>query len=223
LDPSETEMNTELLLLSAMGHPDYAKMIDIPMGLPDKIIADGPFYETDDPKLWWRKWHNWDYVKDYWYQQGRRDNAYVLRRMGYPMMAAEHEAKYGPGLFTQINETLEDMESGFESRSLDEKRELLETLNFYRQELFACTDLHPLERDKLMASFDEKMMALMQDPRLRSDSLVQGEDISVDVDDYEPVNGAQVSLDTAEDDQDAEGDVEDFEIDIEDELGLDLQ
>jgi hypothetical protein len=117
------------------------------------------------------------------------------------------------------------MESGFETRSLDEKRVLLETLNFYRQELFACTDIHPLERDKLMSSFDEKMMALMQDPRLRdaSDSLLIGDGRSVDG--YESVNGAQASLNTDEDvdDQDVEVDVEDFEIDIEDELGLDLQ
>ena len=76
-----------------------------------------------------------------------------------------------------------------------------------------------------MASFDEKMMALMNDPRLRnaSDALLQGEGISVDVDDYESVNGAHASFDITEDDQDAEVDVEDFEIDIEDELGLDLQ
>jgi hypothetical protein len=33
IDPNEPEMTTELLRLSALGHPNYAKMIDIPMGL----------------------------------------------------------------------------------------------------------------------------------------------------------------------------------------------
>merc|ERR1712151_1043369 len=99
LDPNEPEMTSEMLMLNALGHPDYAKMIDIPMGMPDKIIADGPFFgsaDTDDspdynPKFWWRRWHNWDYVKDYWYEQGRRDNGFALRKMGYPQMADEHE------------------------------------------------------------------------------------------------------------------------------------
>jgi hypothetical protein len=207
-----------------MGHPDYAKMIDIPMGLPDKIMADGPFYETDDPKLWWRKWHNWDYVKDYWYQQGRRDNAYVLRRMGYPMMADEHEAKYGPGLFTQINATLETLESGVEDWSLDERRKLLETLNSYRLELVACTDIHPQERDKMIAFFDERMLDLTSDPALRSvGDAIRIEDQPRDLN-FEPVNGATASQSyDDEEDQDIEIDVDDFEINIEDELGLDIQ
>merc|ERR1711957_1074358 len=99
LDPNEAEMTPEFLKLGGMGHPDYSKMVDIPMGLPDKIMEEGPFYETnDDPKLWWRKRHNWDLVADHWYQVGRRDNVFALREMGYPQMADEHEAKYGIGL-----------------------------------------------------------------------------------------------------------------------------
>ena len=232
LDPQETEMNTERLLLSAMGHPDYAKMIDIPMGLPDRIIADGPFFDTDDPKLWWRKWHNWDYVKDYWYQQGRRDNAYVLRQLGYPQMADEHEAKYGPGLLAQINETLESLASGVEGRTLDEKREILETLDFYRQEMIGCTDIHPHDREKLIAEFDMHMMAILKDPRLRvGDSALQVGDPALESDFDSPVNGARFTNSDAgdeeeeydDDDSDVEVTVEDFEIDIEDELGLGLQ
>jgi Helicase associated domain len=163
LDSNEKEMDAETLLLSAMGHPDYAKMIDIPMGLPDKIVADGPFFETeDDPKLWWRKWHNWEYVKDYWYQQGRRDNAYVLRAMGYPRMADEHEAKYGPGLFSEIDKVMADLENGsLNHMNPDEKKEMLEKLNFFRQEMLGCTDILPQDRDRLLSEFDSHMRFIM--------------------------------------------------------------
>lgn len=219
LDPNETELNSEMLLLSAMGHPDYAKMIDIPMGLPDKIVADGPFFETDDPKLWWRKWHNWDYVKDYWYQLGRRDNGYVLRRMGYSQMADEHEAKYGPGLFQRINETLEEIEACLESKSIDEKREILQKLNFYRQEMLGCTDIHPQRRDELLADFDRHMLAIMKESNIE---LAVEEDES---EDDVTINGASDDFEfeddeSYEDDEDIE--VEDFDIDIEDALGLDV-
>jgi len=212
LDPNETEMNSEMLLLSAMGHPDYAKMIDIPMGLPDKIVADGPFFETDDPKLWWRKWHNWEYVKDYWYQQGRRDNAYVLRGMGYPRMAEEHEAKYGPGLFTQINETLEEIDAGIDDKTVDEKREMLEKLNFFRQEMLGCTDIHPQDRNEMLAKFDDQMLEIMKDANIQKLVREQEEHGANDED-----------MQGKEDDNDIEEDIDvedSFEIDVDDELGL---
>lgn len=164
LDPNEKEITPETLLLSAMGHPDYAKMIDIPMGLTDKIIADGPFVEVDDdPKLWWRKWHNWDYVKDYWYEQGRRDNAYVLRKMGYAKMAEEHEAKYGPGLFAQLDDTLQHLyNTNLDKISIDEKRSLLEKLNFFRQEMLGCTDIPVDDRNKVISNLDVQMLFIMK-------------------------------------------------------------
>lgn len=161
IDPNESEMTPEMLKLSAFGHPDYAKMIDIPMGLPDKIIADGPFLDTEDPKLWWRKWHNWDYVADYWYENGRRDNAFVLRGMGYPQMADEHEEKYGPGLFTQIEETLDILQSDKSIPSAAEKEELLEKLKYYRGELAGCTDTHPQDIEKLVEEIDIHMLQLV--------------------------------------------------------------
>jgi Helicase associated domain len=164
LDSNEKEMDSEMLLLGAMGHPDFAKMIDIPMGLPDKLVADGPFYETeDDPKLWWRKWHNWDYVKDYWYEQGRRDNGFALRAMGYPKMADEHEAKYGPGLFSQIDKVMADLDNGALSGvGPEEKKDVLEKLNFFRQEMLGCTDIHPRDRDTLLSELDTQMLLIMK-------------------------------------------------------------
>ena len=156
IDPNEPEMTPEMLKLSSFGHPDYSKMVDIPMGLPEKIFADGPFVDSDDPKVWWRKYHSWEHVKDYWYKNGRRDNSYVLRGMGYPQMAAEHEAKHGKGLIQQIHETLKDLEGiDFLSRmNAEEKQVLLDKLNFFREEMVGCNDIHPLDLEQLIGLLD---------------------------------------------------------------------
>ncbi|GAX24105.1 hypothetical protein FisN_9Hh357 [Fistulifera solaris] len=221
LDPNERAMTSETLLLSAFGHPDYAKMVDIPMGLPDKIIADGPFTETnDDPKLWWRPYHNWDYVKDYWYQQGRRDNAYALRKMGYPQMADEHEAKYGPGLFSKISATMQDLtDNGIEGRPVEEKQELLKTLSFYRQEMYLCTDIHPQDRDQMLLDFETQMLKIMEDK-----SVVVPTDETDNNDyassEYEDEYADDYEDEVPEDDGDEEFDDDDVEFDMDDELGF---
>ena len=248
LDSNEKEMDSEMLLLCAMGHPDFAKMIDIPMGLPDKIVADGPFLETDDdPKLWWRKWHNWEYVKDYWYQQGRRDNGYVLRAMGYPRMADEHEAKYGPGLFTQIDKVMADLDNGALSGMVpEEKKDMLEKLNYFRQEMLGCTDIHPLDRDKLLSELDTQMLIIMKSASM---DISIADDLDRAVYEQEPSNGVerkrttlnrllatdddeqmeQEDMENEDDEDDTEGDefdedeeglIEEEEFDVEDELGL---
>jgi len=109
IDPNEPEMSSEMLLLGALGHPDYHQLDEFPMGLPEKIMGDGPFHVSDDPRQWWREWHNWDYVADIWHSMGTKDRAVALRKSGYPKMADEHEDKYGPGLFQQIDEYLENI------------------------------------------------------------------------------------------------------------------
>jgi len=119
----------------------------------------GPFFETDNPKLWWRKWHNWDYVEEYWYQQGRRDNAFVLRGLGYPQMAEEHEEKYGPGLFQQMNETLSDIESGIDDKSPEEVVEITEKLKIFREEMIDCTDIPAWDRKELLDELDSHLEA----------------------------------------------------------------
>ena len=248
LDSNEKEMDPEMLLLSAMGHPDFAKMIDIPMGLPDKIVADGPFYETDDdPKLWWRKWHNWEYVKDYWYQQGRRDNGYVLRAMGYPRMADEHEAKYGPGLFTQIDKVMAELDNGaLSGMGPEEKKDMLEKLNYFRQEMIGCTDIHPRDRDTLLSELDTQMLIIMKSASM---DISIADEFDKAVYEQEPSNGVERKrttlnrlLATDDDDHTAEdmdsddvigdseddnfdddeddGLIEEEEFDVEDELGL---
>lgn len=224
LDPNEQEMTPERLLLSAMGHPDYAKMIDIPMGLPDKIIADGPFFETDDPKLWWRKWHNWDYVQDYWYQNGRRDNVFVLRGMGYPDMAAEHEEKYGPGLFTQIEGTMDQLQDGAKAQSPEEKEELVEKLKFFRSELVGCTDIHANDLDQLIEDIDVQLLELMTGKKGGSVE----EALEAALEEYEEEEVEEEHEEEYEEEEkeyEEEGveeeEVEEEDFNIEDELGLD--
>lgn len=225
IDPNEPEMTPEMLKLSAFGHPDYAKMIDIPMGLPDKIIADGPFVDSDDPKLWWRKWHNWDYVADYWYENGRRDNAFVLRGMGYPKMAEEHEEKYGPGLFTQIEETLNFLESDVSITDADQKGELLEKLKYYRGELAGCTDTHPQEIEKLVEEIDIHMLQLVTGKKGGS----VAEQFEAAAKAFEEEEVVEADEDYEHDDDEASDSVdEDYEeyddeeeYDFEEELGLD--
>jgi len=119
IDPDEPDMSSEMLLLGALGHPDYQQLDEFPMGLPEKIMADGPFHVSDDPRQWWRQWHNWDYVADIWHSMGTRDRAAALRKSGYPRMAKEHEEKYGPGLFQRIDEYLQNMLSEIGSELVD--------------------------------------------------------------------------------------------------------
>jgi hypothetical protein len=226
IDPNEPEMTPEMLKLSAFGHPDYAKMIDIPMGLPDKIIADGPFLDTDDPKLWWRKWHNWDYVADYWYENGRRDNAFVLRGMGYPRMADEHEEKYGPGLFARIEETLDILESDRKIEDASEKEELLEKLKYYRGELAGCTDTNPQAIEDLVETIDIHMLQLVTgkkggsiEQQFEAAALAyEEEELDEDEKNYDLAGDGSVDDDFDDDDDDEYE--EDF--DFEEELGLDL-
>lgn len=214
LDPNEAEETAESLLLTALGHPDYAKMIDIPMGLPDKLMADGPFYEADDPKRWWKKYHNWEYVKDYWYQQGRRDNAFALRQMGYPQMADEHEAKYGPGLFSQMEETMRIFdESDHADRSLEEQKDLLEKLNYFRGEMLGCTDVPPSQRDEILLDLDAKMLEIMKETNLELDY----DDSELD-ENLDEISAEEADVDAIDlDDQE----FDDIEIDVEGVLGLD--
>ena len=226
VDPNEPEMTPEMLKLSALGHPDYSKMIDIPMGLPDKIIGDGPFFDSDDPKQWWRKWHNWDYVEDYWYQNGRRDNAFVLRNMGYPQMADEHEEKYGPGLFTQIEGTLDRLESDEPVTNAAEKEDLLGKLKYYRSELAGCTDIHPQNLEKLVEDIDVHMLQLVTGKKGGSveeqfeaamELEYEEEELQEADESYEETEEAEAETESEE----YEYEYEYVEVDVEEELGLD--
>lgn len=240
VDPNEPEMTPEMLKLSALGHPDYAKMIDIPMGMPEKIYAEGPFHDSDDPRLWWRKYHSWEMVKDYWYQNGRRDNAFVLRGMGYPQMAAEHEEKYGPGLFEQIEGTLDRLENGEAVTDAEEKEELIETLKYYRDELAGCRDIHPDNLEKLVEDIDIQILQLVTGKKGKSieelseaalamnyeEEWVEKEEKNVEYEyeeEEEEEEGQEEEEDQEYEIEDEEDDEEVEEINIDEELGLDME
>lgn len=236
VDPNEPEMTPERLKLSALGHPDFAKMIDIPMGLPEKIHAEGPFHDSDDPRLWWRKYHNWDLVADYWYQNGRRDNAFILRGMGYPQMAAEHEEKYGPGLFEQIETTLDRLENSGPVKDPEEKEELIGTLKYYRDELTGCKDIHPKNLERLIEDIDIHILQLVTGKKGTSieelseaamamnyeEEYVEKEEVeNVSYEeDYEEEEGEDEEGEYEEEVEEVEEVVE--EINVEEELGLGL-
>jgi hypothetical protein len=203
LDPNEEEMSDEMMMLQSHGHPD--NFMVWPFGLKEKLKEAGPFFETDDPKQQWRIWHNWDFVKDVWYKRGRRDNAFYLRRKGYPQMADEHEAKYGPGMFTQINETLQDIESGLEGRSDDQLRELYEKLLFFREEMYGCADMDFDEQMEIVKNLQIRMKELvLLNPSL---SMIT---VKKDNEEFEAVNGER----RIEEELEYEG-VEDEELDVE--------
>jgi len=226
LDPEEGEMSPEFIKLGALGHPDYARLHEIPMGLPDKIVADGPFFDSDDPKQWWRKWHSWDHVADVWYQLGRRDNAYVLRGLGYPAMAAEHEEKYGKGLFTQIEETREILNGDIRVESTELREELLEKLKFYRTELEGCSDLPADTLEELIEEMDMKMLELVtgkngesEEDLIKAAMEYEEEEVEEEYEyEYEEV---ETEGEMDEEAEYEEVEYEEDEFDFEEELGLD--
>lgn len=163
LEEEDTNFTPENLMLYALGHPDYTLMHGVPRGLNKMVRQRGPVCKSDKPRDWWRKWHKWDYVAKTWYKAGRRDHAYVLRREGYPKMAKEHEEKYGPGLFTQIETTFLELMNATDSLSEEEKGQYLERLEHYRAELEGCNDLPSAEWDVLMERIDTHILNLLTD------------------------------------------------------------
>ena len=213
LDPEEAEMTAELRMLISSGHPDYTHLPNPPPGIFEKLLADGPFFETDDPKQMWRRYHNFEYVKDHWYANGCRDNAYRLRQAGYTMLATEHEAKYGPGLYKQIDTVFAELSEGAGRSSDDTKQKYLDKLQFFRKELVDSTDLERLELNDLTQRIDNAMLLLMTSKErvttITADSFADsgfGRGIGGDYDEFE--------------EESIEDDLEGDDIDIEDELGL---
>eukprot|EP00934_Nitzschia_sp_Nitz4_P009306 Nitzschia sp. Nitz4//scaffold96_size78090//9547//11821//NITZ4_005484-RA/size78090-augustus-gene-0.11-mRNA-1//-1//CDS//3329560543//9296//frame0 len=162
--PDALPENTAELWLQAAGHPDYFMLTsntEIPspvlniteMSMITESLFDGPNPAPEDPRQWWRKWHSWDHVERVWYGRGRRDNAFVLRRLGFPELADEHEHKYGPGLFSQMNDTFATLQKR-SKLSRQERDDYLEAMDFYRVELDGCTDLSEEELESLLGELD---------------------------------------------------------------------
>lgn len=89
IDPDADEVSWEHEYVKSFGHPLYNYFRDVPLGLPEKIMAMGPDENGS--------WYNYEYIKEYY---GDAKGPYysvadIMRGMGFPVLAAEHEEKYG--------------------------------------------------------------------------------------------------------------------------------
>jgi len=109
LDPDAAEMNIEHLYVETFGHPLY-HISTVPLGLPERMMADGP----NGPAEKLSSWYNYEYVREYHEKPGSlTDVADWMRDIGFYQLAEEHEQKYGQSHFRQLfllKEKLENKE-----------------------------------------------------------------------------------------------------------------
>jgi hypothetical protein len=109
LDPDADEINAEHLYVETFGHPLY-HISTVPLGLPEKMIADGP----NGPPEKLSSWYNYEYVREFHERPGAlTDVADWMRDIGFYQLAEEHEQKYGQSHYRQLfllKEKLENQE-----------------------------------------------------------------------------------------------------------------
>ena len=141
-------------------------------------------------------------------------------------MADEHEEKYGPGLFTQIEGTLDRLESDEPVTNAAEKEDLLGKLKYYRSELAGCTDIHPQNLEKLVEDIDVHMLQLVTGKKGGSveeqfeaamELEYEEEELQEADESYEETEEAEAETESEE----YEYEYEYVEVDVEEELGLD--
>jgi hypothetical protein len=149
-------------------------------------------------------------------------------------MADEHEEKYGPGLFTKLEETLDRLEAGTRVKAA-EKGELLEKLKYYQTELAECTDIHPQDLDKLVEDIDMHMLQLVtgkkvgsleerlettmemqyEEEALEEDEESEAEETGVEMEKEDEAEKNEVKMEEEYEEEEIEE-----EFDLEEELGL---
>jgi hypothetical protein len=98
LDPDADDVNLDHLYVETMGHPLY-HMSTVPLGLPERMLADGP----NGPPEKLSSWYNYDYVREFYERPGAlTDVADWMRERGFNQLADEHEEKYGQSHFRQL-------------------------------------------------------------------------------------------------------------------------
>jgi len=98
LDPDADEMNMEHLYVETFGHPLY-HISTVPLGLPEKMLADGP----NGPPEKLSSWYNYEYVREFHERPGAlTDVADWMRVIGFYQLAEEHEQKYGQSHYRQL-------------------------------------------------------------------------------------------------------------------------
>jgi len=156
LDPSAGGPTLEQKFCQFYGHPNYYELPEMPPTLMEQIFENGPITEDDDPQLWYKRYYDWEYVKDIWYELGCRDRAFALERRGYPITAAEHAENYGTGYYVDLLEMMDELKeiTPVQFDNLEEKartdledrlqtwREKLEiTIDFDEEEVGNMTDV----------------------------------------------------------------------------------
>lgn len=96
LDPDADKASWEHDYAEHFGHPLYNFFQTPPLGLPEKIMAMGPDENGS--------WYNYEYIKEFYGDgPGQLYNvADVMRDMGFPILAEEHEDKYGQSAWRKI-------------------------------------------------------------------------------------------------------------------------
>eukprot|EP00804_Cyclotella_cryptica_P025651 CCRYP_002882-RB/>CCRYP_002882-RB protein AED:0.22 eAED:0.22 QI:0/0.33/0/1/0.33/0/4/0/652 len=98
LDPDADDVNLDHLYVETMGHPLY-HMSTVPLGLPERMLADGP----NGPPEKLSSWYNYDYVREFYERPGALTGvADWMRERGFNQLADEHEEKYGQSHFRQL-------------------------------------------------------------------------------------------------------------------------
>uniref|UniRef100_A0A7S4SEJ8 Helicase-associated domain-containing protein n=1 Tax=Ditylum brightwellii TaxID=49249 RepID=A0A7S4SEJ8_9STRA len=197
LDPSKPEATVEDKYVVGLGHPLYHINM-VPLGVIERIEAEGPWGPEDDQQ----KWYNYDVVKDYWLNEEDVDDpALYLRESGFEQLAREHEEKYGTSPFTDLEILADKLEKGiidadqFEELKVDAANKLGE-------------QLYNLVRRKYVggeAAFDEEEAAFYIDADLGT---VTEETIEIEVGEDESLEFEDSDVDT---DVDYKGDEDEDE------------
>lgn len=107
LDPDADEMNVEHLYVETFGHPLY-QISTVPLGLPERMLADGP----NGPPEKLSSWYNYEYVREYHEKPGAlTDVADWMREIGFSQLAEEHEQKYGQSHYRQLSLLKEQLDN----------------------------------------------------------------------------------------------------------------
>lgn len=169
LDPSEGGATLEHRICEAYGHPNYFELPEMPPTLIEKIFENGAVIETDDPKQWYKRYYDWEYVKDLWYDLGCRDRAFALHRAGYPELAAEHASKYGTGYYDDLLimlDELHDLTSKLGTLdALDDARksEYIARLLGWREKIAGTCDFSNEEQVEIDERIDDYLADIMND------------------------------------------------------------
>mmetsp|Transcript_9654 Transcript_9654/g.14887 ORF Transcript_9654/g.14887 Transcript_9654/m.14887 type:complete len:984 (-) Transcript_9654:55-3006(-) len=218
LDPSKGNKTHEEKMLEHYGHPNYSQLPEIPPSLMEKIFENGPVLDTDDPALWYKRYYDWEYVKDIWYELGCRDRAFALEQRGYPECAKEHAENYGTGYYDEFFELYDEVKA-LGTKYLDEKA--IETygdqLRFWRHELNTTIDWNYEEAQWVINVITD----WISDPDDRLDFL-EGEDADVEAEDVSDDDGtAEEVADASGSDDGQNGDYEYEYVEVEEEENID--